>query len=120
MNGCLTLTPVLNPIFSAFSISAKVVPFDLHSLMKLLISRLFFSSFLTIGWSAATATKLAPKSVSGLVVKTSIVLQSSSGAITISNLNCKPVDFPIQLFCIVLTFSGHLLSLSSLLSKSFA
>ena len=74
MNGCLTLTPVLNPIFSAFSISANVVPFDLHSLMKLEISGFVFSSSLVIGWSAAIATKLAPKRVSGLVVKTSIVL----------------------------------------------
>ena len=88
--------PVLKPIFSAFSISAKVVPLDLQSLINFSASLSIFSSSFAIGWSAAIATKLAPKSVSGLVVKTSSVSNSGKGEFSISNLNCSPVDFPIQ------------------------
>ena len=47
--------------------------------------------------------KLAPNIVSGLVVKTAMF----SFSVTIEKSSSHPFDFPIQLVCIVLTFSGQ-------------
>ena len=56
-----------------------------------------------IGCSTDKAKKLAPKRVSGLVVKTLIDLFE----LTNLNLISAPLDIPIQFFCINLTLSGQ-------------
>ena len=53
--------------------------------------------------SGEITANVMPKRVSGLVVKTS---NKISEPLTF-NSNCAPSDFPIQFFCIVLTFSGQ-------------
>ena len=62
------------------------------------------------------AIKVAPKIVSGLVVKILILL---SVLLTL-NFTVAPSLFPIQFFCIVLTLSGHNFKLSVSLSNSLA
>ena len=68
MNGCRAPIPVSKPSFSAVSSSAAVVPPRLHSSMNLAASQLVIATASASGWSGATATKLAPKIVSGRVV----------------------------------------------------
>ena len=75
-----------------------------------------FSYSIDNGWSIANAMKEAPKIVSGLVVNTVIFFLLS----LISKFNSHPVDFPIQFFCIILTFSGHSSSVFSDESNSSA
>ena len=57
----------------------------------------------TSGCSGASTKKVAPKSVSGLVVKTGIVSPSSSS----SNSTSAPSDRPIQWRWAATTRSGH-------------
>ena len=71
MKGCLTKKLVLKPSFSAFAIASSVVPVLLHCRLNS-INFLSSKKSLHIGCSAETAMKLAPKIVSGLVVKTLI------------------------------------------------
>ena len=113
MNGCLANRPVLKPSFSAFARASSVVPDLSHSDLNFLKLSVFLNFSLS-GWSAERAIKLAPKIVSGLVVKTSIFFSDPS----ISNTISQPNDLPIQFFCINLTFSGHPVSLSRSLRSS--
>ena len=80
-----------------------------------------FEILIAIGWSIDIPQKVAPKSVSGRVVKTLIGLVSRfSGSIHL-NSNEIPIDLPIQFSCIILTRSGHSFSFgisSSSLSAS--
>ena len=114
INGCLTNRPVLNPNFSAFAIASSVVPLLSHSFLNFLNASVFLNSLLS-EWSADKAIKLAPNIVSGLVVKIFIFVPVFS----ISNLISQPNDFPIQFFCINLTFSGQPSSLSRSFKSSF-
>ena len=57
----------------------------------------------TIGCSGARTKKVAPKSVSGRVVKTGKSISSSSQR----KITSAPSERPIQFRCIVTTFSGH-------------
>ena len=76
MNGCLTFKPELNPSFSALANASSVVPVLPQSFLNFLNSSLFIK-FLLSWWSTDKAIKLAPKIVSGLVVKTLILLSES-------------------------------------------
>ena len=60
----------------------------------------------TSGCSGPSSTNVAPKMVSMRVVKTSICVDGSPSS---ANLTRAPSERPIQLRCIVSTFSGHLL-----------
>ena len=50
--------------------------------------------------------KVAPNSVSGRVVKTSMPAASPAAVVT-GKVTMAPSDRPIQLRCMILTFSGH-------------
>ena len=73
---------------------------------------------MAISWSGATAQKLAPNNVSGLVVYTLISLAIFVNFPRILKLKTAPDDFPIQFFCISFTLSGHLSNFSNPSSKS--
>ena len=104
-NGCTTLIPVSKPIFGAVSISSSEVPDFAHSARN---AATFGSpaSARASGWSGAMPAKLAPISVSGRVVKTSS-RSNPAGAPLVSKPNCSPRLLPIQLRCMVRTFSGQ-------------
>ena len=68
MKGCLTNKFELKPIFSALARASSVVPDLLHSFLNWTNSLLFLNLDES-GWSDDKAIKLAPKIVSGLVVK---------------------------------------------------
>ena len=60
--GWTTSTSVLKPFFSAVSTSAVLVPPALQSAMNFAAPASDVATACAIGWSAATATKLAPSS----------------------------------------------------------
>ncbi len=68
------------------------------------------------GCCGEIAINVAPKIVSGLVVKISTL----SSELFIEKLMVAPLLLPIQFLCIILTLSGHSFKLSISLSKSSA
>ena len=76
----------------------------------------FFAIFKDSGCCGEIAIKVAPKTVSGLVVKISIF----SSELFIWKLIVAPLLLPIQFLCMVFTLSGHSFKLSISLSKSSA
>ena len=68
------------------------------------------TSSATKGCSGATTMKVAPNSVSGRVVKTSMTSSAPArdpAARVTGKRTDAPVERPIQLRCMILTFSGH-------------
>ena len=93
------------------------VPECLHLELKERMSLLLFSRSFDSGWSGEMPIKLAPNSVSGRVVNTFISEKPLYFCVT-GNLISNPTDFPIQLACIVFTFSGQLSRLSNAFNNS--
>ena len=72
LNGCDTNKFVSYPCFSALSISASLDEFSSQNLIKSKAFSSFLANFLASGCWGDIAINVAPKIVSGLVVKTSI------------------------------------------------
>jgi hypothetical protein len=98
---------------------ARLVPPRRHSAMNSAALGSLAATPRETGWSAATATKLAPKIVSGRVVNTSMESIESTGAAR-RKLKSSPLLLPIQFSCIRRTFSGQLSSVSRPSSRSSA
>ena len=100
------MSPVSKPSFSCVSSSAAVVPPCLQRSTNAAASGLAAAIACAIGWSAATATKLAPKIVSGRVVNTSTLSMPPVLADS-AKRKVRPWLLPIQFSCISRTFSGQ-------------
>ena len=103
IKGCFANKLVLKPIFSAFANASSVVPVLSHSNLNFLNSLVFLKLSLS-GWSIERAIKLAPKIVSGRVVKTLIFLLKPST----SKLSSQPKIFQSSFFALVSLFLANL------------
>ena len=96
MNGCLANKFVLYPSFSALAKASSVVPVlsrkSLNSLNFLVLLK-----FLLSGWSTERAINVAPKIVSGLVVKIFIL----SLLLSISKLISHQMTYQSNFFALI-------------------
>ena len=119
LNGLIQYLPVKTPFFSGSSSRVWRCFSSIISLIKLRISGSVSVPEIRLsirGCSGASDIKVTPKIVSGLVVKMEILSSLPSS----SKSHVRPVDLPIQLRCMVRTFSGQPVSLSRSASSSSA